>query len=111
MGIVALEYPPMAVGDDRPFAYSFVGTLDDGDTLTGTPTVAEQTTSDLTITNKAVSSTELTINSAAVPAAMAVQFNVSGQLLATGKYLIKITVTSVAGDTVNRYLRFPVEGP
>lgn len=81
-----------AVGATRLGACSFVGQLDSGELLTGTPTVAEETTSDLTLANKAVNTAELTLNQATVAIGQAVQFSVSGQLRANSPYTITITV-------------------
>ena len=98
----APERPVLVPGETRNFAVSFAGELDSGEVLTGTPTVAEQTTSDLTIENKAVNTAALTINGKTVAIGNAVQFKVSAQLaagseredesVATGTYKIKITV-------------------
>lgn len=85
----------MAVpGETNNFAVSFVGQLDSGESLSGTPTVEEQDTSDLTITSKKVSTSALTINDQSVAAGKAVQFTVRGQLVANTPYTIKITVTT-----------------
>lgn len=59
-------------------AISFVNRLDSGELLTGTPTITELTTSDLTITNNAVSTAQLTINNETVAIGQAVQYTVSG---------------------------------
>ena len=57
---------------------SFADKLSTGELLTGTPTVTEETTSDLTITNKAVSTAILTIDGKSVAAGAAVQYSASG---------------------------------
>ena len=57
---------------------SFEGKLDSGELLTGTPTVLEVGTSDLTLANKAVSTGSLTINGATVATGQAVQFTATG---------------------------------
>lgn len=66
------------------------GLLDDGELATGTPTIVEVTTSDLTIANKAVSSTALTILGESVAAGEAIQCKVSGGTANTS-YTIRIT--------------------
>lgn len=90
------ERPVLVPGETRNFATSFADELDSGESLTGTPTVEEQTTSDLTIENKAVNTVALTINGKTVAVGAAVQCKVSGQQAAgsaaTGSYTIKITV-------------------
>jgi formylmethanofuran dehydrogenase subunit A len=59
---------------------SYKGKLSAGELLTGTPTVTEETTSDLTITNKAVNTAEYTFKDGTVVAiGQGVQFSFSGQ--------------------------------
>lgn len=90
----------MVAGATRNMAVSFAGMLDSGELLTGTPTVAEQTSSDLTISNKAVSVAELTILGETVAIGEAVTFSITGASagggLTTGRfaghYRIKVTV-------------------
>lgn len=80
-----------AVGEIRSFKISFAGRLDNGELLTGTPVIAEQTTSNLTITNQIVSTASLTINDITVATAEAVQFSASG-MQAGVSYKVKITI-------------------
>ena len=79
----------------RNIAVSFVGKLDDGELLSGTPTVSELVTTDLTITNEGVNTAELTISGKSVPIGQAVQFSVAG---GTAGRSYKITI-SVATDS------------
>lgn len=74
----------------RNVVVSFKGKLDAGELLTGTPTVEEVTTTDLTLTNKAVNTAELTILGTAVAIGEAVQFKVAGGTAGT-EYTIRIT--------------------
>ena len=108
----APERPTLAVGETRNFAVSFAGVLDSGETLTGTPTIAEVTTTDLTIGSKLVSTTALTINGVSVAAGLAVTFSVTGQLVTHTPYTIKITVgtTSTPAQTLVKYVTFSVAG-
>jgi len=69
--------------------------LDDGESLTGTPTVTEMTTSDLTISNESVSTAELVISGSRVPAGKAAQFKALGQQAAT-VYKLKVSCTTDA---------------
>jgi len=62
----------MSTEEVRHVAVDMSGKLDTGETLTGTPTVTSG--SNQTITNKAVSTAELTINGETVAAGLAVQF-------------------------------------
>jgi hypothetical protein len=106
--ITAPQQPPVAVGDVEFGAVSFASQLDSGETLTGMPTVTEQTTSDLTLGSKAVNTGILTIDGRTVAIGNAVQFSVSGQLASHSPYTLKITVSTSAGRTKNRYVRFLV---
>ena len=84
------------VGDVRTPAMSFVGILESGELLTGTPLVVEETTADLTLTNKVVNTAELTINGKTVAIGQAVQFSVSGHLVANSPYTILVTASTDA---------------
>lgn len=114
MGIganTAPQQPTLAVGETRLFSVSFAGKLSTSETLTGTPTVTEQTTSDLTIANKAVSTTALTIDGETVAIGEAVQFTVAGQLAANSPYTVAITcgTTSTPAQTLKGYVTFLVD--
>lgn len=87
---VAPQRACKSAGETRNIAVSFAGWLDTGEVLTGTPTIVEVGTSDLTLGNKVVSTGALTINGLVVPTGEAVQFNVSGGTAGT-EYTIKIT--------------------
>jgi len=69
--------------------------LDSGETLTGTPTVTEVDTADLTITNRTLNSSTMTINGNTVAASCAVLFKISGQKAGT-QYNIKYTVNTTS---------------
>ena len=96
MTIELIQLPIISEGDVEMVSIDFTPWLDAGELLTGTPTVAEQTTSDLTIANVAVSTGALTILGDTVATGMAVQAKVSGQLLATGSYSLLVTVSTDA---------------
>lgn len=72
----------------RNVAVDFTQELDSGELLAGTPTITEST-GDLTISNKAVSTSSLTINGSTVATGGAVQFKVSGGTAGT-TYTINI---------------------
>ena len=89
-------------GEEHLYAVSFDGNLRSGEVLNGTVgagtlTVEELATSDLTITNRNVNTAALTIKDPltgveqTVAEGKAVQFFLTGQLLATGRYTILIT--------------------
>ena len=96
MTIALVQLPHISEGDVEVVAIDYTPYLDSGELLTGTPTATEQTTSDLTLLSVAVNTASLTIlgNTAAIGAA--VQFKVSGQLLATGEYSILVTAATDA---------------
>jgi hypothetical protein len=75
---------------------SFVGQLDSGELLTGTPIVEEVTTTDLTIANKAVNTAALTINDKTVAIGKGVTFTVADHLASGSPYTIAITVSTGA---------------
>lgn len=90
MAIEAVQVPDIAASATENGAISFVGKLDSAELLTGTPTVVELTSSDLTIASVAVSSSALTINGVSVAAGKAVTFSVTGQTAGT-TYRLKAT--------------------
>lgn len=107
----APERPIAIVGETNNFSVSFADVLDSGELLTGTPLVVEVTSSDLTISNKAVNTGALTINDISVAIGLAVQFKVVGQIVASTPYTVKITAStdSTPAQTKVRYVKFKVE--
>ena len=79
------------VGETRNVAVSFAAVLDDGELLTGTPTVVEVTSTDLTLSNKAVSSDAMIVNGVQCAAGQVVTFTVAGGV-AGEAYEIRVTV-------------------
>lgn len=77
----------------RNVAVDFQGKLDASELLTGTPTVVEVTTSDLTLSDKVVSTGALTILGKTVATGEAVQFKVLGGTAGTS-YTIRITAAT-----------------
>lgn len=84
-----------SVSEVRNVSIDMRGVLDVGELLTGTPTVVEVTTTDLTLANKAVNGATLTINGVECIAGQAVTFKVSGGV-AGSTYTIRVTATSDA---------------
>ena len=84
-----------SVSEVRNVSIDMRGVLDVGELLTGTPTIVEVTTPDLTLASKAVNSTTLTINGVECVAGQAVTFTVSGGV-AGSTYEIRVTVSSNA---------------
>jgi len=64
--------------ETRNISVRFSELLDDGEVLTGTPTILELNGSDLTISNKVVSTAALTINGVSTPLGEAVQCSIAG---------------------------------
>lgn len=92
-------------GDVEVVAVDFGPWLDSGESLTGTPTVAEVGSSDLTLDNAAVSTGSLVINNKTVAAGNAIQFRVQGQQEGT-TYTVKITAST--DGTIARTKNFTV---
>lgn len=89
----------VSLGEERIISVDFMGKLDSGELLSGTPSIAEVGTSLLAITNKSVSTVELVINGSSVPAGGAVQFKVApGSLV--GSYSVDILCGTTAGQTI-----------
>ena len=89
MGATAQQVPSKTGGEDRNVSVSFVGKLDAGELLTGSPTVDAVT--DLTFSNVAVNTAILEdVNGKDVPVGMAVQFKVTGGLVANSPYTIPV---------------------
>lgn len=104
------QVPTISEGDTETIAIDFTDWLDSGESLTGTPTIVEQTTSDLTIGSVAVSTAILTILDNSVAIGAAVQGSVSGQLASQGTYTVLVTATTDAtpARTVAREATFGV---
>lgn len=92
------QYHQISVGDTEVISVNYTDHLDSGESLTGTPTVAEVTTTDLTLASKAVNSSTYveadTGDTVAVGAA--VQFTAKGGTAANSPYTIRITVSTDA---------------
>ena len=84
------------------------GLLDTGELLTGTPTVVEVTTTDLTLENKIINTTSLTINGDTVAAGQAVQFRISGGT-AGSTYTIRITVGTDSSPAQTRMQKLKIK--
>jgi hypothetical protein len=107
----ARERPVSVPGNTDLHAVSLVGQLDSGELVASVDSVVEVTTTDLTISNKAVNTVELTINSKTVAIGQAVQFKVIDAVVSGSPYRLKITYTtdSTPAQTKNVYVFFHVE--
>lgn len=110
MPITLPQRPILSVGDVDVASIDFQDYLDAGELLTGTPTVVEITTTDLTLANKTVNTSALIIDGRSVAVGKAVQFKVSGQV--AGKtYTVQVTVSTDAtiARTKTCYVIFRVQ--
>jgi hypothetical protein len=82
-------------GETRTIVVAFTDKLRGIEALAGTPTAEEVGTSDLTITDVALTTEDKTIRGQTIPTLKAVQFSVSGGT-AREDYTIRVTAT---GDT------------
>ncbi len=101
MPIKLEQRPTVSVGETEIVSIDYTDKLDASELLTGTPTVTEVTTTDLTLTNKVVNTAEARILGRDVDIGKAVQFKVSGQKINT-QYSIRITVSTDSGRTLVR---------
>ena len=96
MAVITLEQQAsISEGDTDVASIDYTPYLDADELLTGTPTAAEQTTSDLTLSNVAVSTAVTEIMGTNVVIGKAVQFSVTGQQSGT-RYRIRITASTDA---------------
>ena len=89
MAIKATQIQQKDADGLRWASVSFVWTLDDDETLTGTPAVTEMATSDLTIANISVNVAEMEINGEDVAIGKAVRFTVDGGTVGT-RYTMQV---------------------
>lgn len=110
MTITLPQMPVISVADVEVFAIDYTDVLDAAELLTGTPTVTEVTTTDLTISNVAINTAALTILDKSVSIGKAVQFKIINQKVNT-TYTLLVTVgtTSTPARTLKRLARFEVE--
>jgi len=106
----AIEIPAKTVSEVLNAAVSFIGKLESAELLTGTPTVAEVTTTDLALSNKVVSTAALTISGVVVASGKAVQFAVSGGVAGV-TYAVNVSCTtdSTPAQTLHGKVTFTVE--
>jgi hypothetical protein len=81
------------VSEVRNVSIDMRGKLDSGESLTGTPTILEEETTDLSFSNSAVNTAIIRINGRNVGIGQAVQFRVSGGVETT-QYSIRVTVST-----------------
>ncbi len=81
--------------EERNIALDIRGKLDAGEVLTGSPSVEEVTTTDLTLSNKALNTTIITVNGLQVPISQAVQFKCVGGVAGT-TYTIRVSCATTS---------------
>jgi len=89
----------LLIGEVANVAIDCSGFLDSGETITGTVTVEEQSTSDLTISSEQVNGSTITINGASVSAGYAVQCRVDTTGASAREYSLMVSVVTSAGQT------------
>ncbi len=106
--VFATQIRSKGASEVRNVAVSYADKLESGELLTGTPTITDST-GDLTLTNKVVSTGSLTINGVSVAAGAAVTFTVSGGSAGT-TYDIRIQSTTDAtnAQTFDDYVQLEV---
>lgn len=109
--VVVRQIGYKSTSEAKNAAVSFVSVLSSTEVFTGTPTVAEITTTALTLDNKVVSTAALTINGATVPIGQAIQFRVAGGT-AGNTYKVKVTgvTNSSPAQTLVAIVNIEVEG-
>lgn len=93
-----------SVSEVANVAIDLRGLLDSGELFQGTPTITEVTTTDLTLSNKAINGSSLVINGQTCVAGQAVTFRVSGGV-AGSEYAINITATTNATPAQTRLVK------
>lgn len=96
----ASDIESMSALEVRNVSVDMQGKLDEGETLTGTPTVTEAT-GDIALSNKQVNTSALTINDVAVAIGEAIQFTADPADDAEGVYTIYFSCGTSEGQTVD----------
>ena len=92
----SLQRPTIRAGGTHMVRVDLRNDLDEDDTISSA-SVAEASTSDLTLGSARVTTEETTILGLIVPTARAIEFTVAGHLAATGTYRLTITFSTVGG--------------
>jgi len=104
----APQVAEILVGEVVNIAADFRGFLDEGETISGTPTVEELATSLLSITGAQANVAPLVINGATVPAGLAVQCQVDAANAVADRYDLRITAETSAGQRRKGVVRINV---
>lgn len=95
MSDTAIEINNMSTRELCHFSVNMEPKLDTGETLTGTPTITESS-GNLTLTNKAVSTAILSISGTSVAIGQAVQF--TADAAENGSYTVVVVCTTSSGQ-------------
>ena len=103
-----LHLPPVSAGATRIVSLDLTDDLDSSETLTGTPTVSEISTTDLTLGNKQVNSGSITVLGRTVTAGKAIQFTTAGQVAGTVYSLsVSCATTTTPAETLTYTVIMP----
>lgn len=103
-----MSFRSKRVDETRRIVVSFADFLAVDELLSGTPTVEEVSTSDLTITSEAINDTETALlHGRTVPISNAVTFLVSAGV-AGREYTLDVTVETDAGQVLTKQTSFRV---
>jgi hypothetical protein len=91
----------------RNIIISFSAKLDKDEFLSGTPTVSEIGTTDLTISDETVTVLNHTIGGLAIPSSAGVEFTVSGGV-SREQYTIRVSVDTSLGQTLVEDVRLAI---
>lgn len=95
MTVEAIQRHTVSVGETRLVRVNFADNLQSGVTLTGTPTVVEVTTTDLTLGSKSLNAATYTDDDGTTVAiSNAVTFTVAGGTAANSPYSILVTTAT-----------------
>ena len=106
---IAKEIPRAGSTEAQNGGADFTLQLDSAELLTGTPTVVEQATSDLTISNESINSAAAEINGDTVAIGKAVMFSVTGAAAGV-LYTLLVTAGSDATPAQTLTLRVRLRG-
>ncbi len=109
MTIILLEFPSISEGDIEALRIFGADYLRDSEVWTGTPTTAEQTSSDLTLGTATLNGSAIVKDGVSHAANTVITVPVQGQLEATGEYAVKVTAATDATRTKNFLCKFGVD--
>lgn len=100
MSFTADDIAEISTDEVRIVSVDFTGKLDSGELLSGTPTITADAGAGLTLTNKAVNSEAITVNSVACAIGEAVQFKADATAANAGRWAVEIVCGTDAGQTL-----------